>query len=323
MYGNPVPRVRIPLSPPIKAKGGRQAPFLIAECDALWSVFLIIFAAIQWGLAGGLASYLMQYGWSAEVMAFWRVAIGLGAMLVWSLSHWRHIVLRGTSLALIGWSVLAGIGVVGNFTFYFVSIREGSVAVAVTLMYTAPAMVFLISFIAGIERPTLFKGSVIAAVMLGIVLLTGLHHAQLSAVTGLGLMAGLLAGVSYALFLFGFKMAGRYGSRAWVLVLAFASATVVLLPIVNIDQALEVPFSHQVPLFLIFGLLGAGLSFYCYFVGLHWTLPSTAAIVAMVEPITAATFGWLLLDETLSISSLLGMAIILAAVTSLGLARDR
>lgn len=289
----------------------------------MWSIFLIIFAAFQWGLAGGLASFLMQSGWSADVMAFWRVLIGLGAMFVWSLWHWRALVTRGISVALISWSVLAGVGVAGNFTFYFVSIDQGSIAVAVTLMYTAPVMVFLISFIAGFERPTWLKSSMMIAVMVGIFLLTGLHRAELSAVSFWGLVSGLLSGLSYALFIFGFKMAGRHGPPASVLVIALAAATVVMLPIVDVGQALEVPGSSQAPLFVIFGLLGAGLSFYCYFAGLSWTLPSTAAIVALVEPITAAAFGWLVLDQRLSVTAMLGMAIILAAVTAMSFLRHR
>jgi drug/metabolite transporter (DMT)-like permease len=289
----------------------------------LWSVFLIIFAAFQWGLAGGLASWLMQSGWSADVMAFWRVLIGLAAMLVWMLSRWRHITLRGTTLALLGWSALAGLGIAGNFSFYFMSIDQGSIAVAVTLMYTAPVMVFLVSFITGIERPTVLKGLVIVVVMVGIALLTGLHRAELETVTLLGLMSGLLSGVSYALFLFSFKMAGRQGSTALVLVLSLSSATVAMLPWVDLDLARQVPGSDQLWLFLLFGLLGAGLSFYCYFAGLRWALPSTAAIVAMVEPITATTFGWVILNQRLETMGIVGMAIILAAVTGLSVVRSR
>jgi len=37
-----------------------------------------------------------------------------------------------TSHRLWFWSVIAGIGVAGNFSFYFLSIAEGSVAVAAT-----------------------------------------------------------------------------------------------------------------------------------------------------------------------------------------------
>lgn len=67
---------------------------------------------------------------------------------------------RGSGLAsprLWGWSAIAGVGVAGNFAFYFVSIAEGSVAVAATLMYCAPVFVYLVSFTFKLEKPTLFK----------------------------------------------------------------------------------------------------------------------------------------------------------------------
>ena len=50
------------------------------------------------------------------------------------------------------WSVIAGLGIAGNFAFYFLSISRGSAAVAATLMYCAPVFVYLISFALKLER---------------------------------------------------------------------------------------------------------------------------------------------------------------------------
>lgn len=86
------------------------------------------------------------------------------------------------------WSVLGGIGVAGNFTFYFLAIQESSVAVAATLMYTAPIFVLLIPFLFKIEQSTWFKCGCVVSVIIGILLLTGAYDPE-SIATGLG--AGL------------------------------------------------------------------------------------------------------------------------------------
>ena len=97
------------------------------------STALVIVAALCWGLSGGIGGMLMAEGWSAYLVSFYRGAIGLLLVLVWlMLQPGGHGL---TSQRLWGWSVIAGLGVAGNFAFYFLSISQGSVAVAATLMY--------------------------------------------------------------------------------------------------------------------------------------------------------------------------------------------
>ncbi|MFT8033772.1 hypothetical protein ACMYMK_23045, partial [Salmonella enterica subsp. enterica serovar Enteritidis] len=79
-------------------------------------------------------------------------------------------------------------------------------------MYCAPVFVYLVSFTFKLEKPTLFKWAAIAMVMLGIVLLTGIHEIDAGEVTPIAAGAGLLSGLSYAVFIFGFKYAAPHGS---------------------------------------------------------------------------------------------------------------
>jgi drug/metabolite transporter, DME family len=70
-------------------------------------------------------------------------------------------------------------------------------------------------------------------------------------------------------------------------------------------------------MFVGLGVLGAGLSFILYIVGLKQTAPAVASIVAMVEPVTAALFGVLILGENLVGMQIFGMLLILGTVTAL------
>ena len=106
-------------------------------------------SAIFWGLSGGLAGILLTRGGDPLVISYCRGAVGLVVVLVW-----LGIVPTDSGLSdprMWLWSSLAGLGVAGNFTFFFISIAHGSVAVAATLMYTAPIFVYLISFVLKIE----------------------------------------------------------------------------------------------------------------------------------------------------------------------------
>ncbi len=212
---------------------------------------------------------------------------------------------------------MAGIGVAGNFTFYFLSIQASSVAVAATLMYTAPVIVLLISFIFRIERSTWFKWGSIAGVILGIVLLTGAYNTDSISVSFIGVAAGIGAGLSYAVFIFGFKNASSKGKPQPSLFIAFITFCLILFIFSDNSEAAAVLTSNDLGWFILIGIVGSGLSFILYMIGIRRTTPTTASMVAMVEPVTASLFGVLILGDHLSIIQLLGMVIILFTVTLL------
>lgn len=282
---------------------------------------LVALAALCWGLSGGIGAVLLEDGWSPYVVSLFRGAIGLLFVLVWLLIRSAEHGLKNSSLWF--WSVIAGIGVAGNFAFYFVSIAQGSVAVAATLMYCAPVFVYLISFTLGIERPTRSKWIAIMLVMLGIVLLTRVYNEGAESVTVVGVVAGLLSGLSYAAFIFGFKYASPHGTPQAILVVAFTTLVAILAWPSGTGQTIAAITSRSWPLFVSLGVFGAGLSFILYVVGLKQTAPALASIVAMVEPVTASVFGYVVLDQRLFAPQLFGMVLILSTVTTLSIQLNR
>lgn len=279
------------------------------------STALVVVAALCWGLAGGIGGMLMANGWEAFVVALYRGVIGLLFILIW-LALRPH----GSGLAsgrLWLWSMLAGVGVAGNFAFYYISIAQSSVAVAVTLMYCAPVFVFLVSFALRLERPTPLKWVAVALVMLGLVLLTRVYDIGAGVVTPISVGAGLLSGVCYAVFILGFKYAAPHGSPQAILVIAFAVLVALLFWSGDADLTIAVLSTSSWPLFVILGLLGTGISFMLYIAGLNHTAPTVASMVAMVEPVTATLFGVMVLNESLAGLQIFGMALILVTVTGL------
>jgi len=275
----------------------------------------VVLAALFWGISGGIGGILMGKGWDPFVVSLYRGAIGLACVLVWLALRPGESGLGSRRLWL--WSVVAGLGVAGNFSFYFVSIAEGSVAIAATLMYSAPVFVYLLSFLFGLEEPTLRKALAIAVVMAGIVLLTQIYDIGAGGLTLLGVGAGLLAGLSYTVFIFGFKYAAPHGSPQAILTIAFAVLVIALMGPSDTGQVVGVLSTPDRPLFIVLGVLGAGLSFLLYIVGLRDTEPAVASIVAMIEPVTAALFGVLILSEALNGLQVIGMGLILVTVTAL------
>ncbi|TRW49445.1 EamA family transporter [Aliidiomarina halalkaliphila] len=284
------------------------------------SAVFVASTAVCWGISGGIGAMLMNNGWDAYVVSWYRGAVGLLFVLLWLLLRPKRNGLANARLWF--WSVIAGIGVAGNFSFYFLSINEGSVAVAATLMYSAPIFVYLVSFALKLEVPTSLKWGAIVLAMLGIVLLTQVYDIATSGLTFMGIGAGLLAGVSYAVFIFGFKFAAPHGSPQAILSIAFAVLVALLLIPSSTHQVAAAWASDDWPLFVLLGVLGAGLSFVLYIIGLNYTLPAIASVIAMVEPVTASLFGVWILGEVLNGVQLIGMVVILFTVTALSVRSD-
>lgn len=281
------------------------------------SLVLVALAAFCWGLSGGIAGILVRTGWDPSVVALYRGAIGLLIVLAWLALRPHRSGLANHRLWL--WAGLAGLGVAGNFTFFFIAIESGSVAVAATLMYCAPVWVYLVSFALKLEASSPAKWLAIALVMVGVVLLTGVYDIAASSITPLGIAAGLLSGGCYALFIFGFKNATRYGSPRAILALAFAVLVVVLAGVADFGQVAEATISADWPLFGALGVLGAGISFILYVVGMRRACPTRASVVAMIEPVTAALFAFAIMGESLAALQLAGMVLMLGTVTALSI----
>lgn len=281
------------------------------------SPLFVAITALCWGLSGGIGGVLIERSWNPFVVAFYRGFIGLLFVLLWLgvRPHRSGVADRRMWF----WAVLAGLSVAGNFGFYFMSIAEGSVAVAATLMYCAPVFVYLASFALGFERPNPLKWAAIALVLLGIVLLTGVYELETARITRVGITTGLLSGLSYAIFIFSFKSGARYGSPQSILVVAFATLCAVLVWPASGREIVRVFTTSSWPLFVVLGILGAGISFYLYILGVKNTAPAVASIVAMVEPVTASLFGIMVLDEDIAGLQIVGMLLILFTVTKLSL----
>ena len=281
---------------------------------------LVVLGAFLWGISGGLGGLLIDRGWGPLITVFYRGATGFLFVLVWLMWQPRQNLKIDSHLVL--WSILGGLGVTGNLTFYLISISEVGVAVAATLMYLAPVYVYLAAFLTGVERSTIPKWLAIGVTMLGIVLLTDVLNSATSTITLLGVTAGLLSGLCYALFIFVFKHAAARGGRPQtILSISLLTFTLLLLPFLDYPQLVAASLSSDVVWFILTGLFGAGIAFPVYFIGLRTTSPPVASVIAMIEPITAALMGVVILGETLSLLQLAGMVLILIPVTLLSTRR--
>ena len=205
------------------------------------------------------------------------------------------------------------------FTFcYFNAIELLGLSPAAILLYTAPAIVVLLSAWLFKEKLTGVKLLALGLAFLGCCLVSGLGGG--SSLPLKGLLFGLGAGFGYALYSIFARCAldRGYGSNTVNLYscLLAALGAGVLWGFAGPFKAMTASWGSA-GLCLLAALVTCYLPYLLYTYGLTGLETGRASILASVEPVVATLLGVLVFHEKLSFTGVLGIVCVLAAVVLL------
>jgi len=276
-------------------------------------LFYLVISGLLWGTGGLTGSLLGRVaGLSPIAVAACRLTAG-GVLIVCYLTATRRTWPSGRA----AWVRITVIGLLAAIfqSCYFAAVSLTSVPLATLITIGAAPVIVL-----GAERATGRPAGRLA------VLTTGL------AVTGLGLLVGLPSG---------FRESAVLASAGMAVLAAAGFAAVTLIsmrPVAGLDDLAVTGFGFTIGGLLLMptaglaggiafrpGLTAIGLlvalgtgptavAYTLYFRGLRTAAASTAARLALLEPLTSAILAALLLGERLSATGIVGAAIIGAAV---------
>ncbi len=276
---------------------------------------LILVAATLWATLGIIFKALIgEYGLSRLTIAFFRASLS-AAILFAALALRRPGSLRVSARDVLFFAAFGLFGIAAFYIVYITAIDLAGVSVAAVLLYTAPAWVALISAVFLGEKLTPVKLVAVMLAMTGCALVARVYDLRGLQLNWLGLLAGLGAGLTYALYSV-FNKVGLRRHDGWtVLAYGLLAGSVFLAPLQS-PQLLVTALRQfgAVAWLLVLALgptLGAGLSFNA---GLRYVPVSSASIVATLEPVIASLLAFALLGERLDPAQLVGGGLILAAV---------
>lgn len=285
-----------------------------ASSRALKGTLFVLTAAVLWGTLGPLMRLLQGGGLSSVEIGFYRALFGGTALALWARYRGLPFPLRRDYpfFALYGL-----VSVAAFFVLYALSVQYNPIAVAVVLLYTAPAFVVLFSWRLFGEAVPLAKVAALLLAFVGAALVAGAHDPRQLAFNLPGVLTGLGSGLTYALFSIFGKVALQRHHPLVTMACALLFGAVLLVPVVLVGEGGVTPWWRTVSLtfWLLFtGLLPTAASYALYTSGLQWLPAGRASIVATVEPVVGAVLGWWVFGETLSPVQLVGGGCILAAV---------
>ncbi|WP_205527227.1 DMT family transporter [Solimonas sp. K1W22B-7] len=244
--------------------------------------------------------------------AFWRLA--LAAPVFGLLMLLRGESFRGTSSRSLGWLALAGLFFVGDLAVWHQSILWTSVANSTLLTNLAPVWVTLVAWWLWGERvrPAFIAGLGLA---FGGALLLMADSMEVSRRTLIGDLLSVVTSLFYAGYLLVLSHQRRYHSTLAVMFWTSATAAIVLLPMTLLQGEVLWPQSAQgwwvlLGLAMLSHVLGQGLIAY----GFAHLPASFSSVSLLLQPLAAAAFAWLLLQERFGAQQALGGAIVLGGI---------
>lgn len=271
----------------------------------------VLTAAFLWGLIGIFTKVILAENVSALEIAFWRASFAW-IFFVAHATAARQLTVRKSDLPIL--LPFGFICVTLFYGSYQMAIRDVGVALAAVLLYTAPAWVALLSWL--ILKEEMNKAKVtcvfmtiagVACICLGPSLFSGSGSISLNT---FGVGAGLVAGLTYALYyIFGKKYLHRYATPT-IFVYALPFGALCLLPFIDFA-----PKSPQTWAWLVgIALVTSYLAFTAYYAGLKKLDATHAAVIATFEPVVAAVVAYVLFGEKFGIWGYGGSALVIAAV---------
>lgn len=268
--------------------------------------FYVILASITWGINGVIVNYVNLSPFS---IAFFRVFFA--ALFLFPLLYLkrRSGILKATKI----WKSILTLGVLLSlgWGFLFEAMKFLAIADAVLLNYTAPVFVALLGpfFLKEpTEKSTVFA---IALSLIGITVISYQYGFQLHATNLLGIIFGLLASLSYALFIILSKRTLTKISSSSLAFWMYLTSAILLLPSI-MGSNLNLPFTSWT-LLLLLGGFSTGFAVTLYLEGLKFIKTQKAVVLTYLEPLSSIVFGALFLSQEPTIFMLGGGSLILIA----------
>ncbi len=274
----------------------------------------VVAGATLLGSMGAWGRTIYQYEPNPMTVVTWRALIGattLGVLL--AIVHPQFLRIRARDLAFF--ALYGFMGVTMNFWAYFSSFKFTTLAVAITLLYTYPAFVVLLSAAFLGERLSRTKIAAAILTLLGSALVAQVHHADWFRLNLTGILFGFLAGITAASYsVFGKRALVRYGP--WTVVCyAFAAGGLFLAGMSGPRLLRAVHYPARAWLWIVGLALVPSLGGYAlYTLGLRDLPASQASIIATWEVVTAAFLGWVIFGERLAPIQFVGAALVCAGI---------
>jgi drug/metabolite transporter (DMT)-like permease len=210
-------------------------------------------------------------------------------------------------------ALVGTLGLAGSNFFYYFAIQHATVAIAITLQYTAPVWVVLWMVFAGRERPSILRMASVLLALAGIALTIRIfqHGGGLNL---LGAGAAMVASFSFAFYNIVAQRLVSRNHHLRIMLYVLLGAAVFWLVINPPWRLADQHYSAaQWGFLLLFACCSTLLPYVFFFSGLKYLDPTRAVIACCLEPVFAVLFAAAFVHERVDWLQVLGILGVLSA----------
>ncbi|MBE6824241.1 MAG: EamA family transporter [Ruminococcaceae bacterium] len=289
------------------------------------AVLLVAVAGTLWGMIGYFVRGFQELELSSMQIVAIRMVVSAVVFSLFALVFKRKLFcIKLKDL----WCFL-GTGVVSVATFsfcYFKAIEYSSLSQASILLYTAPIFVMIFSIILFKEKLTVIKAVSLMLAFFGCLFVTGVFT-QGVVINTPAILFGIGSGVCYALYsIFSRLSLDRGYSPLTVTLYTFIFAGVAALCVIDIKPVADLMTRSADDLLfcVVFAVLSCVLPYVTYTLGLKYIRPTTASIVASIEPVVATITGAVVFSEAVEFPfGYIGIALVIGSIVLINLTPKR
>lgn len=296
------------------------SPALHAPSQAGLALVAACSAGFLWGTGALVVNVLIaKYGFRPENISFWRFAVGAVVLLAVFGSRIEIAKLR----PLLPTVLVAGTAMAGYVLCWFLGIeRIGASIPTLIALCLPPVLVTLVALLRGQERLDAPLVLVLAAALIGTVLIVARHEAGPAAVAPRDLLIGIAYAVASAVLYAGFtlisgRLSAELGAGQAACCLTLVAALVMGLS--TLYRPLHWPTGVPPQAwFLYLGVVTAALALLAFSWGAARLNPMALTVATLIEPLTAVLLAALFLGEQLGTWQWFGGALLLLSIWGLG-----
>ena len=264
---------------------------------------MLIFATI------GLVRRAMPY--SSAMISFFRGFLAMLILIVLRLFNktgFDKASIKKNLVPLLVSGAMIGI----NWILLFEAYRFTTIAVATISYYMAPVFTIIASAFILREKLTVRKTICVAVALLGMVFVSGVLETGISGIKGVLLSLGAALLYSGDVII-NKKIKGVDGIDRTII--QMGAAAIAVLPYwLLTDNLSSIELTVQPVLLLLAAcVICTALPYYLYFTAIQVVPAQTAAILSYIDPIVAVLLSALLLKESMSVLTLIGVILVIGA----------
>lgn len=297
--------------------------------------FIALASAVFLSTTAIFIRYLtVNYNLPALVLAFWRDFFVV--FTLFPILFFKNRNLLTFEKGQLSYLIIYGFVLAVFNSFWTLSVSLNGASVATVLSYCSAAFTALLGYWLLKEELGWVKMAAIICSLMGCVLVSGAYTQAAWQSNLIGILSGILAGLTYAAYSLMGRNANQRGMNPWTTILyTFAFAGLFLL-IMNLIPGLNIPgaagrpadlfwlgtdWKGWLPLFLLASgptVMGFGL----YNISMQVLPASVANLIATSEPVFTSIFAFLIFKERLGSVELLGGVLVITGVLLLRLSRN-